>query len=278
MDAKDLDTLSAKAREIRKLTIDAIGFLGVGHIGGALSIVEALVLLYYRHMDVSPGDPRRETRDRLVLSKGHAGPALYSILADRGFFPLDWLHTLNRGGTRLPSHCDRIRTPGIDMSTGSLGQGLSAAIGIALANRLDGRTNKVYAILGDGECNEGQVWEAAMAAAHFRLHHLIAFVDFNKMQIDGLVADIMGVEDMGAKWSAFGWAVQRVDGHDLAALNAAIALAKLEQDRPSMIVMDTIKGKGAFFAENRVENHNMKYDYATALEANRRLDEAAVSF
>lgn len=276
MDVKDLDALRDKARDIRKLTIDAIGYLGVGHIGGALSIVEALVLLYYRHMNVSPKDPRRPDRDRLVLSKGHAGPTLYSVLADKGFFPQDWLHTLNHGGTHLPSHCDRIRTPGIDMSTGSLGQGISAAVGIALANRLDGRSNKVYTIIGDGECNEGQVWEAAMAAAHFRLNHLIAFTDFNKMQIDGLVQDVMGLEDMAAKWAAFGWAVQRVDGHDLAALDAAIEHAKSETGRPAMIVMDTIKGKGAFFAENRLDNHNMKYDYATALEANKRLDEACV--
>jgi transketolase len=272
----ELDHLRLKAREIRKLTIDAIGHLGVGHIGGALSIIEALVLLYYRHMNVSPEAPRRGDRDRLVLSKGHAGPALYSVLADKGFFPREWLHTLNHGGTRLPSHCDRRRTPGIDMSTGSLGQGLSAAVGIALANRLDGRANKVYAILGDGECNEGQVWEAAMAAAHYGLNHLIAFTDFNKMQIDGLVEDVMKLEDLAAKWEAFGWAVQRVDGHDLAALDRAIALAKAEPSRPSMIVMDTVKGKGAHFAENRLDNHNMKFDEATAQEAIRRLDEVCV--
>lgn len=272
MDVQELESLKDKAREIRKLTIDAIGYLGVGHIGGALSIVEALTLLYYRHMNVSPDDPRLPGRDRLVLSKGHAGPALYAVLADKGFFPQDWLHTLNHGGTRLPSHCDRIRTPGIDMSTGSLGQGLSAAIGIALANRLDGRTNKVYAILGDGECNEGQVWEAAMAAAQYRLSHLIAFVDNNKMQIDGYVKDVMNIEDLGAKWEAFGWSVQRVDGHDLAALDQAILCAQGETQRPSMIVMDTVKGKGAFFAEARLDNHNMKFDYATALEAIRQLE------
>ena len=161
--------LEARAKEIRILTIDAIGYLGVGHIGGALSVVEVLTVLYYRHLRHDPARPRWPERDRLVLSKGHAGPALYSTLASRGFFPVEWLHTLNQGGTRLPSHCDRNRTPGIDMTTGSLGQGLSAACGIALANRLDGIDCHVYAIIGDGESDEGQVWEAAMFAAKHRL-------------------------------------------------------------------------------------------------------------
>jgi transketolase len=223
-------------------------------------------------MNVTPAEPRRPDRDRLVLSKGHAGPALYAVLADKGFFPAEWLNTLNRGGTRLPSHCDRVRTPGIDMTTGSLGQGLSAAVGMALAARLDRAAHTVYAIISDGESNEGQIWEAAMAAAHWRLNRLIAFTDYNKMQIDGYVHEVMNVEDLNAKWVAFGWFVQRVDGHDLAALDGAIVRAKAEPLRPSMIVMDTVKGKGAFFAENRVESHNMKYDYETALEAIRRLE------
>jgi transketolase len=210
-------------------------------------------------------------RDQLVLSKGHAGPALYSVLADKGYFPKDWLHTLNRGGTRLPSHCDRNLTPGIDMTTGSLGQGLSAAIGIALSHRLDGISSKVYVIIGDGESNEGQVWEAAQAAAQFKLNHIIAFTDYNKLQLDGFMYEIMNIEDLTAKWVSFGWFVQRINGHNLAQIDLAIERAKKEPLRPSMIVMDTIKGKGVDFAENQSTNHNMKLDYETALAAIAKL-------
>ncbi|MDR2474096.1 MAG: transketolase [Tannerella sp.] len=272
MEKTEIKQLEAKAKEIRKMTIDCIGYLGVGHIGGALSVVEILTLLYERHMDVSPTEPKRKNRDKLVMSKGHAGPALYSMLADKGFFPKEWLHTLNVGGTNLPSHCDMNRTPGIDMSTGSLGQGISAAIGIALANRLDGIDRKVYLIIGDGESNEGQIWEGAMAAAHFKLNNLIAFTDYNKMQIDGYVHDIMNVEDLNAKWNAFGWFVQRVNGHDFEDMNMAIERARKEQYRPSMIILDTIKGKGAHFAERRLDNHNMNVTYETAIEACKLLD------
>jgi len=273
MEIQEIKQLEAKAKEIRKMTIDSIGYLGVGHIGGALSVVEILTLLYYRHMDVSPDDPKKKCRDKLALSKGHAGPALYSVLADKGFFPKEWLHTLNKGGTNLPSHCDMNRTPGIDMSTGSLGQGISAAIGIALANRLDGIDKKVYLIIGDGESNEGQIWEGAMAAPHFKLNNLIAFTDNNKMQIDGWVYDTMNIEDLGAKWTAFGWFVQRVNGHDFQEMDMAIERAKKELYRPSMIILDTIKGKGAHFAERRLDNHNMNVDYETAKEACRLIDQ-----
>ncbi len=275
MDATTKGSLKAKALEIRKMTIDTIGYLGVGHVGGAMSIIEVLTLLYYRHMHIDPADPAKADRDRLVLSKGHAGPALYSVLADKGFFPREWLHTLNQGGTRLPSHCDMNRTPGIDMTTGSLGQGLSAAVGLALANRLDDRQRHVYCIIGDGESNEGQIWEAAMAAAHYRLGHLIGFTDYNKMQIDGITRQIMSIDDINAKWVAFNWHVQRVDGHDLAALDAAIDAAKAETGRPSMIIMDTIKGKGAAFAEGKISSHNMPLDYQTALQAIAAMDESA---
>lgn len=267
--------LKDRARTIRKMTLDIIGFLGVGHIGGSLSVVDLLTVLYYKWMNVDPLNPRMEGRDWLVLSKGHAGPALYCILADLGFFPADWLHTLNVGGTKLPSHCDRVRTPGIDMSTGSLGQGLSAAIGIALAQRIDGRNNWVYACIGDGESQEGQNWEAAMTAAHFGVDRLIAFTDANKMQIDGMTEDIMGLEDLEAKWSAFNWHVQRIDGHDIAAIDEAIAVAQAFTGRPSMIILDTVKGKGAAFAENNLGNHNMVFDYETAKAAIEALDREA---
>jgi transketolase len=273
MDEQEMTRLTEKAKEIRKLTLDSIGYLGVGHVGGSMSIIEALTLLYYRHMHVDPHDPRMRDRDQLVLSKGHAGPALYSVLADKGFFPMEWLHTLNKGGTCLPSHCDRNQTPGVDMTTGSLGQGLSAAVGIALGNRLDGIDSTVYCIIGDGESNEGQVWEAAMAGSQYCLGNLIALTDYNKMQIDGYICDVMSIEDLTSKWVAFGWFTQRVDGHHMEEIDRAIERAKAERHRPSMIVLDTIKGKGAFFAEGLLSNHNMKVDYETALEAIARLDQ-----
>jgi len=275
MDDQTLRELKDTARRIRILTIDQIGYLGVGHIGGALSIIEVLTILYYRHMHIDPKNPGMKDRDQLVLSKGHAGPALYSVLAHRGYFPEEWLHTLNIGGTRLPSHADMVRTPGIDMTAGSLGQGLSTAVGKALGHRVDGINSKVFVIIGDGESNEGQVWEAAMSASHFKLNNIIAFTDYNKMQIDGYTQDIMDLDDLNAKWVGFGWNVLRVDGHSFPALDRAITKAKRETCRPSMIIMDTIKGKGAFFAEGKLSNHNMPFDYDTAKEAIARLEREA---
>jgi transketolase len=272
MDEQTLRELEETAKRIRILTIDAIGYLGVGHIGGSMSIVEVLTSLYYRHMHIDPSNPKKRDRDQLVLSKGHAGPALYSVLADKGYFPKDWLYTLNQGGTKLPSHADMVRTPGIDMSAGSLGQGLSAGIGKALGNRLDGIDAYTYVIIGDGESNEGQVWEAAMSASQFGLNKLIAFTDYNKMQIDGYTSDIMNLDDLNSKWVGFGWNVLRVDGHSFPAIDRAIRKAKEEQCRPTMIILDTIKGKGAYFAEGDLGNHNMKFDYDTAKEAIARLE------
>jgi len=276
MNTNDIQTLERKAREIRGLTIEEIGYLGVGHIGGALSIVDLLVLLYHRHMNINPKDPSWTDRDMLVLSKGHAGPALYATLADKGYFPLDWLLTLNKGGTNLPSHCDRTKTPGIDMTTGSLGQGLSAASGLALARAMDKKPGFVYCVIGDGESNEGQVWEAAMFAAHKKLSNLIVFVDWNGMQIDGLTKDIIDMDDIVAKWSAFGWHAAMVDGHDFGAMDRAIVEAKKRatpgSERPSIIVLHTIKGKGASFCEGQVSNHNMNYGIAQVKEALAALD------
>ena len=262
------------AKRIRIAAIDMLGNLGVGHMGGVMSLVEVLTVLYYRVMNVDVSNPQWRERDRLVLSKGHAGPALYATLADKGFFPKEWLHTLNRGGTKLPSHCDMNKTPGIDMTTGSLGQGISAAIGIALANHLDEIAAYTYLIIGDGESDEGQIWEGALAAAHYKLGKLIAFTDNNKLQIDGPVCEIMNIEDIGAKWSAFGWHVERVNGHDLAAIAQAINKAKLQNGQPSMIVLDTIKGKGCHFCEGAVESHNLPVTKELAAESIRRLQEA----
>jgi len=274
---EDIAVLKKDALEIRALTIDMIGFLGKGHIGGSMSIVEVLSILYRRHMRIDPKNPAKPDRDRLVLSKGHAGPALYSTLAYHGFFPTDWLHTLNVGGTNLPSHADMNRTPGIDMTAGSLGQGLSAAVGIALANRIDKRDLNTFCIIGDGESNEGQVWEAAQSAPQFKLSNLIAFTDYNKMQLDGWMTDIMNVEDLNAKWLAFGWFVQRVDGHDFQQLDLAIERAKAEQCRPSMIILDTVKGKGAAIAEGNPANHSMNFgiEEAQQMIAALRAQEAA---
>jgi len=257
MTQEKLTKLSGKAREARINTLKSIAHLGVGHVGGALSVIEILTYLYYSEMTVNPEEPRAKERDRLVLSKGHAGPALYSILAMKGFFPMDWLYTLNNGGTRLPSHCDRNLTPGIDMTTGSLGQGLSASIGIALACRMDKLQNHVFAIIGDGESQEGQIWESAMTAPMFKLDNLIAFTDFNKMQIDGETASIMNIEQLDDKWKAFGWHTQRIDGHDFSAIDDAVQAAKAAKGTPSMIILDTIKGFGCPAAENKVSSHNM---------------------
>jgi len=247
-----------KCRCIRRLTMDAIGKLGVGHVGGCMSIVEALVVLYYSHMRVDPGNPEMEGRDRFVLSKGHAGPTLYAILADRGFFPPEWLDTLNQPGTRLPSHADMKRTPGVDMTTGSLGQGFSCAVGIALGAALRKDGARIYTVIGDGESNEGLIWEAAMYAAHKKLSNLTAFTDYNKMQIDGMTKEINDLEPLMDKWRAFGWNALRVDGHDVAAIDAAIHSAKAWKESPSMIILDTHKGKGvSFLEESWRDNHNL---------------------
>ncbi len=259
--------LEGIATEIRKLTIDEIGFLGVGHIGGAMSIVDLLALLYYEHMRVNPALPRDPDRDWFILSKGHAGPALYAALAHKGFFPKEWLHTLNQGGSHLPSHCDRNKTPGVDMTTGSLGQGFSAALGIALGLCLDKKDAYIYTVIGDGESNEGQVWEAALFGGSRKLSRLIAFTDCNKLQLDGFTKDILDLDKLEEKWTAFGWHTLRVDGHDIGALDAAIRAAKAQTERPSMIIMDTIKGKGCDFAEGLVNSHNMNFDLAKAQAA-----------
>jgi transketolase len=274
MEQKEIDALKEKAREIRKLTIREIGTLGTGHIGGAMSIVELLTLLYFKKMHIDPNEPRKRDRDQLVVSKGHSGPAVYATLALKGYFPVDWLWTLNKGGTKLPSHCDRNLTPGIDMTTGSLGQGFSAALGIALGLRLDKIASTVYTIIGDGESDEGQIWEGALYAGAHGLSNVVAFTDYNKQQLDGFVKDILDLGDLKAKWKAFGWFTQSVDGHDFAALDAAIDAAKAEKDKPSMIIMHTLKGKGCFFAEGVEKNHSMAFDLTKAEEAIAALDKA----
>lgn len=271
MDNQKLDYLKEKARRIRYLTVDAVGRLGVGHIGGCLSVADMLAVLYFNAMNIDPANPGMKGRDRFVMSKGHAGPAVYAALAERGFFPQEMLYTLNQPNTNLPSHCDMLRTPGVDMTAGSLGQGISCAVGIAMAAKACGGSEYVYACIGDGESQEGQVWEAAMSAAHYKLDHLIVFMDYNNMQIDGTVDEVMSLGDPAAKFSAFGFFTQRINGHDLAAISQAIEKARQNSGSPSIIVMDTIKGKGAAFAEQAgVGSHNMPVtaeQYAAALAA-----------
>ena len=271
-----IEYLEEMAIEIRKLTIESIGKLGVGHIGGCLSICDLLSVLYFDIMNIDPENPKDEERDRFVLSKGHGGPALYSALALKGYFDKSLLDTLNRPNTDLPSHCDMNRTVGIDMTTGSLGQGFSCAVGIAIGARMIDKDYFVYTCIGDGESQEGQIWEAAMLAGSQRLGKLIAFTDYNKMQIDGTIEQINGLYPLHDKWEAFGWHVQVVDGHDIKALKNAILLAKNMSSRPSMIIMDTIKGKGASFCENKISSHNMAVTDDMWKEAVKELDEMKV--
>ncbi len=268
----EVKALQKKAIDIRKLTIGAIANLGAGHIGGAMSIVELLTILYHKWMQVDPTDPKKVDRDKLVVSKGHSGPAVYATLADKGFFPLEWLDTLNQGGTNLPSHCDMNKTPGVDFTTGSLGQGSSAAVGIALGNRYQGIERFTYLVLGDGESQEGQVWEAAMSAAQFKLGKLIAFTDYNKQQLDDYCDNIMGMDPLDEKWASFGWHVQKIDGHDFNALDAAIEAAQAETKKPSMIVLDTVKSKGYCFGEGIKGNHSMGINTEQASEAIAKLE------
>lgn len=259
MNEKQVKALEIFAARIRLETFKEFTALGFGHIGGAMSIVDVLAVLYGQAMHVDPDHPDMEDRDYLALSKGHAGPALYAALALKGYFPMELLKTLNQNGTHLPSHCSRIHTPGIDLTTGSLGQGISTAIGAALASRVLGGNNYAYCIVGDGECDEGQIWEGVLFAAHHKLDHFIMFVDSNKKQLDGDVADICALENMEDKFRAFHWYTQRVDGHDVAAIAAAISNAKAQTGQPSVIILDTVKGKGCELAEKASTNHHMMF-------------------
>ncbi len=273
MDDTMKENLGAYALELRKNIIRTIGSIGSGHIGGSMSIVEALVLLYYKWMDIDASNPQKEDRDKLVCSKGHAGPAVYSILAMKGYFDKKLLLTLNGNGTSLPSHCDMNKTPGIDFTAGSLGQGLSAAVGLALANKIDEVDKYVYAIIGDGESDEGQIWEAGMFAAHYKLSNLVAFTDYNKMQIDGYCDDVLSLGDVETKWKGFGWNTIVVDGHNFDELDAAIENAHNESERPTMVIMNTIKGKGFYLKEGTPACHSVAFTPEEAEEAIKKLEE-----
>ena len=226
-----------------------------GHPGGSLSAADALTYLYFKEMKVDPADPKAEGRDRFVLSKGHAAPGLYSVLALRGYFPVEDLPTLRHTDSYLQGHPNMNTVPGVDMSTGSLGQGVSAACGMALAAKYKKQSNRVYALLGDGELQEGEVWEAAMFAAHYKLDNLCVLADLNGLQIDGPVAEVMDPGPVDEKFKAFGFFVQVIDGHSFEALEAAFAAARAEKGRPSAILLKTTKGKGVSFMENNVGWH-----------------------
>ncbi len=257
MDA-EIVRLKKLANNIRENIVEAIASIGVGHIGGCLSIADVLAVLYGKHMRYDPKNPKMAGRDRLICSKGHAGPAIYAALAEVGFFPKEELKTLNKDGTRLPSHCDMNKTPGVDMTAGSLGQGLSAAVGAGIGSKLSKDGATIYAIIGDGESQEGQIWEAAMYAGSHHLDNLIVFTDYNKMQLDGTTAEINDLEPLTDKWRAFNFAVWDIPGNDVEAIDAAVTAAKALTGKPKMIILNTVKGKGVSFVEAaKVGSHSM---------------------
>ena len=247
--------LEAIARKLRRNIVTMIYKAGSGHPGGSLSAIDILATLYFNAMKYDPSDCSKCDRDRFILSKGHAAPALYSVLAEVGYLPVEELNTLRQIDSRLQGHTECRLVPGIEMSAGALGQGLSFSIGVALAARLDSLSYRVYTLLGDGECDEGQVWEAAMAAPHFKLDNLVAVIDNNGIQLDGWNKDIMNIEPLGQKWAAFGWNVIEVNGHDIGQLITAFNQAKQVKGKPTAIVAHTIKGKGVSFMENNPEFH-----------------------
>ncbi|MCY6371279.1 transketolase [Clostridium ganghwense] len=252
---KDMQNLKEIAKQVRKDIVTMLTESGSGHPGGSLSAVEILTTLYFKEMNINSEEPQNPDRDRFVLSKGHAAPVLYSTLAQKGFFDKDELLKLRKMGSMLQGHPNMNYVPGIDMSTGSLGQGISTAVGMAIAGKLDKKDYRVYALLGDGELQEGQVWEAAMSAAHYKLDNLTAFLDNNGLQIDGNVEDVLNPGPVDEKFKAFGWHVINVDGHDFEALINAIAEAKAIKEKPTMIVCKTVKGKGVSFMENEAGWH-----------------------
>ena len=255
LDSDDIRELSLKANAVRRHVIEMVYAAGSGHPGGSLSATDMIVALYFRIMNYDPENPEWEDRDRFVLSKGHAAPALYATLAELGVFPVDELLTLRKVGSRLQGHPDMRKLPGIEASTGSLGQGLPIANGMALAAKLDRKLYNVFVMLGDGEIEEGQVWEAAMFASHYKLDNLIAFLDRNRLQIDGETEQVMSIEPIADKWKSFGWEVREINGHDFKEIIEAVVWAKQVRGKPAMIIAHTVKGKGVSFMEGSVHFH-----------------------
>lgn len=257
IDQQQVQRLNEQARKVRRQIISMLGQAGSGHTGGSLGAADIVTALYFWEMNIEPQRPDWEDRDRFVLSKGHAAPLLYAVLAERGYFPPECLQTLRKLGSPLQGHPDRSKLAGVEASTGSLGQGISWAVGMALAAKMDNKDYRVYSLLGDGELEEGIVWEAAMAAAHYRLDNLVAIIDFNGLQIDGPVQEVMCPLPIPAKFAAFGWEVLQIDGNDMRQILEALNCARVVKGKPTAIVARTIKGKGCSFIENKVEWHGV---------------------
>ena len=273
MTTKELELRAARGR---LLALEMVYRAASGHIGGSLSAMDALTELYFEELRVDPANPQDPERDRFVMSKGHCTPALYAVLALRGYFPQKQLELFRSIDGHMSGHPDMVNVPGVDMSTGSLGQGLACAGGMALAGKIDGKGYRVYALMGDGEIEEGEIWEAAMAAAKYRLDNLCGLVDVNGLQIDGATADVMPSEPLDAKFAAFGWHVIKADGHDFDSLRAALKQARETQRQPSVILMKTTKGKGVSYMENNAGWHG-KAPNAEQYEAGRAELEAALA-
>ncbi len=267
---KQIYALKIKAVQIRKHIIEMLYQAQSGHPGGSLSAVEAIVSLYFHHMHHSPTAPQDPNRDRFILSKGHAAPALYATLAECGYFEVNELTRLRKINCMLQGHPVCFRTPGVEASTGSLGQGLSFGIGVSLASKLDQRTNRIYVMLGDGETNEGQVWEAASAASHYHLDNLTGLLDRNFLQIDGKTEDVLRIESVRERWHAFGWHVIEIDGHNFPQILDALEQAQHQKNQPTMIILTTVKGKDVSFMENNVDFHGVP---PNELEYQRAIDE-----
>jgi transketolase len=253
----DIVGLTEKARSLRMEILQMLALAGSGHTGGSLSAADIVTVLYFHTLKHDPGNPQWNERDRFILSKGHAAPVLYAALALSGYFDKEILKTLRKIGSPLQGHPCSCKLPGVEISTGSLGQGLSIANGIAIGIKMDGLPSRVYCLLGDGEIQEGQVWEAAMTAAHYKLDNLCAIIDNNGLQIDGHCCDVMHIEPIVDKWEAFGWHVIDIDGHDIKAIINAFHNAEAQKGKPTMIVARTIKGKGVSFFEGKVEYHGL---------------------
>lgn len=277
MEEKRLNELKLTAANIRRLALGAIEAANSGHAGGSFSIADILAVLYFDKMKIDPALPKDAGRDRFVLSKGHCTPAMYATLALRGYFPLEDLKTFRNIDSYLSGHVEMIKVPGVDMSAGSLGQGLSAAVGMALAGKVDHGDYRIYAVLGDGEIQEGQIWEAAMAAGNYKLDNLTVFIDNNNLQIDGTLEEVMSPYPIEEKFKAFKWNVITIDGHDCAQIADAIDQAALVKDMPTMIVAKTVKGKGVSFMENNVKWHGSTPTKEEFKQAAKELDAAIVS-
>ena len=259
-EAMDIKSLEKTAAEVRCGIVKAIHNAGSGHPGGSLSAADIVTALYFDEMNVDPKDPKMKGRDKFILSKGHAGPVQYSALAVKGYYPMEDFMTLRKLGSKFQGHPDMHKVPGIEMSTGSLGQGISAAGGMALANKLDNDPGRIYVLLGDGEIQEGIVWEALMSAAHYKLDNMVAILDHNGLQIDGKNEDVMTVAPVVDKFQAFGWNVIQIDGHDFEQILDAFKQARACKGKPTMIVAETIKGKGVSFMENNAGWHGKAPD------------------